>query len=86
MNLDVLDGRWLQSDYHLVTLSRLVQTSCNMGNFSQLVTVPTRFQYNSVMDTTARSCIDHVYCNTKYRCSDIIVTPFGGSDHDMVGR
>ena len=85
MNLDSLNGRWLQSDYHLASLSKLVQTSCNVGNFSQLVTVPTRFQYNIRTDSTARSCIDHVYCNTKYRCSNISVTPFGDSDHDLVG-
>ena len=85
MNLDSLKGRWLQSDYHLASLSKLVQTSCNVGNFSQLVTVPTRFQYNIRTDSTARSCIDHVYCNTKYRCSNISVTPFGDSDHDLVG-
>lgn len=48
MNLNALNGRWLESDYHLVTLSRLVQTSCNLGNFSQLVSVPTRFQHNSI--------------------------------------
>ena len=27
MNLDCLDGRWLSSDYHLVSLSRLVQAA-----------------------------------------------------------
>ena len=48
MNVDTLNGKWLKSDYHLVTLSRLVQTSCHLGNFSQLVKNPTRFQYNSV--------------------------------------
>ena len=31
------------------------------------------------------SCIDHVYTNTKFRCSEPIVTSFGGSDHDLVG-
>ena len=55
-----------------------------MGNFTQLVTVPTRFQYNRVTDRTASSCIDHIYSNTKYRCSDITVIPFGNSDHDML--
>ena len=85
MNLDALNGRWLESDYHLVTLSRLVQTSCNLGNFSQLVSVPTRFQHNSVRQITDYSCIDHVYTNTKFRCSSIEVTTFGGSDHDLIG-
>ena len=85
MNLDALDGRWLKTNYNLVSLSKLVQTACNLGNFTQLVTAPTRFQYNRVRDTTASSCIDHVYTNTKFRCSGISVTPFGGSDHDVIG-
>ena len=85
MNLDALEGKWLRPDYHLVTLSRLVQTACHLGNFSQLVSVPTRFQYNSVQQKTDISCIDHVYTNTKYRCSSVTVIPFGGSDHDAVG-
>ena len=84
MNLDILDGKWLRPDYPLVTLSKMVQTSCTLGNFSQLVTVPTRFQYNRVKDITSRSCIDHVYCNTKHRCSGVTVMPFGGSDHDVI--
>ena len=84
MNLDALGGRWLQPDYHLASLSKLVQSACNMGNFTQLVTVPTRFQYNRVRDKTASSCIDHIYSNTKYRCSDITVLPFGDSDHDIL--
>ena len=85
MNLDTLSGRWLQSDYHLVTLSRLVQTHCNLGNLSQLVQVPTRYQYNGIKQATDYSCIDHVYTNSKLRCSGIRVTPFGSSDHDLVG-
>ena len=31
-----------------------------------------------------RSCIDHIYTNAKYKCSDATVTPFGGSDHDII--
>ena len=85
MNIDALDGRWLESSYNLITLSKLVQNSCNIGNFSQLVNVPTRFQFNSVNQSTAFSCIDHVYTNTKFRCSSITVTTFGASDHDIVG-
>ena len=85
MNLDALDNRWLRTDYYLVSLSKLVQTSCNLGNFIQLVTAPTRFQYNSVRGTTASLCIDHVYTNTKFRCSSVSVVPFGNSDHDVIG-
>ena len=48
MNLDCLNERWLQSDYNLVTLSRLVQNCCNMNNFNQLVKEPTRIQYNKL--------------------------------------
>ena len=84
MNLDALDDRWLQPTYHLVTLSRLVIAACNLGDISQLVTLPTRFQYNSVKGTTAISFIDHVYTNRKFRCSSVSVIPFGGSDHDMI--
>ena len=84
MNLDCLNGRWLDPGYHLLTLSRLVQNICNTHNFTQLVKEPTRLQYNSVQDRTDISCIDHVYTNTKHRCSDVSVTSFGNSDHDMI--
>ena len=84
MNLDSLDGRWLRPDYHLLSLSRLVQDCSNVNNFSQLVMEATRVQFNSVQNTTAISCIDHVYTNTKYRCSSVSVTPFGNSDHDLI--
>ena len=85
MNLDVLRGKWLESSYHLVSLSRMVQSTCNLGNFSQLVSTPTRSQFNRVTGVTDISCIDHVYTNYKYRCSDISVISFGGSDHDLIG-
>ena len=68
MNLDSLNDRWLQHDYNLFSLSRMVHECCNMSNFSQLVKEPTRLQYNSVQNTTSISCIDHVYTNVKYRC------------------
>ena len=83
-NLDSMNGRWLDNSYHLVSLARMVQAACNLGNFSQLVTAPTRFQFNRVSGLTDSSCIDHIYTNYKYRCSDITIVPFGGSDHDMV--
>ena len=84
MNLDALNDRWLETDYHLSSLARLVQTSCNLGNFSQLVKNPTRFQYNSVRNETNISLIDHLYTNFKHRCSNVCVVPFGDSDHDMI--
>ena len=84
MNLDALNDRWLETDYHLSSLARLVQTSCNLGNFSQLVKSPTRFQYNSVRNETNISLIDHLYTNFKHRCSNVCVVPFGDSDHDMI--
>ena len=49
MNLDSLDGKWLHPDYRLLSLSRLVQSTCNATNFSQLVSDPTRLQYNSAV-------------------------------------
>ena len=76
MNLDAFNDKWLRPDYHLASLARLVQTSCNLGDFSQLVTAPTRFQFNSVRNITDISHIDHVYTNTKYRCSTVSVIPF----------
>ena len=78
MNLDCLNDRWLQSD------DNLVQNCYNMNNFSQLVMEPTRLQYNSVQNTTSISCIDHVYTKVKHRCSNVTVTCFGSSDHDMI--
>ena len=84
MNLDTLGGRWLQPAYHLFSLSKLVQSACDLSNFSQLVNQPTRSQYNSVKKTTDISCIDHIYTNRKFRCSNVVVSPFGDSDHDLI--
>ena len=84
MNLDALNGKWLDNSYHLVSLSRMVQAACNLGNFCQLVSVPTRFQFNRVRGETEISCIDHIYTNCKFRCSEVNVIPFGGSDHDLL--
>ena len=63
MNLDSLHDNWLRPSYSLYSLSKLVQQACNVSNFSQLVTSPTRIQYNSIRKTTSISCIDHLYCN-----------------------
>ena len=84
MNLDCLNGRWLDSTYHLLSLSRMVQDTCNAYNLSQLVKEATRLQYNSVQNRTDISCIDHVYTNAKYRCSGVTITSFGNSDHDLI--
>ena len=84
MNIDVLGDRWLQPDYHLVSLSRMVHSVCNAANFSQLVTAPTRAQFNTISGVTSMSCIDHIYTNYKFRCSLPACIPFGGSDHDMI--
>ena len=84
MNLDSLEGRWLQPDYNLVSLSRIVFNYCNMNNFHQLVKEPTRIQFNSVQNITNISCLDHIYTNARYRCSPIRVIPCGTSDHDLI--
>ena len=84
MNLDALDDKWLQPEYHLLSLSKLVQVACNLSNFFQLIHQPTRAQYNSVKGTTEISCIDHFYTNRKFRCSSPVVSPFGASDHDLI--
>ena len=84
MNIDMYQGRWLQSEYSLVSLSRMIKNVCDAHNFHQLVKDITRVQFNSVSNTTDMSCIDHVYTNAKYRCSDPEVISFGDSDHDIV--
>ena len=84
MNLDCLTDRWLDPTYHLLSLSKMVQNTCNTHNFSQLVTDPTRFQFNSIQNKTEISCIDHLYTNFKHRCSKVTVTSFGDSDHDLI--
>ena len=84
MNLDFLSGKWLQPSYRLCSLTRKVQDICNTNNFSQLVSQPTRYMYNSVTNSTEISCIDHVYCNSKLKCSTPSIIPSGASDHDIV--
>ena len=84
MNLDSLNGKWLNSNYHLISLSRLVQETCNLLNFEQQVKVPTRAQFDSVNRYTSLSCLDHAYFNAKFRCSNIEVIPFGNSDHNLI--
>ena len=85
MNIDTLDGKWLRSDYHLISLSRILRSACDTGNFSQLVSQPTRAQFNSASGVTNISCIDHIYTNFKFRCSTPSCVPFGASDHDLIG-
>ena len=84
MNLDYLPTRWLQPSYRLHSLTRLVQNVCNAYNFSQLVTVPTRLMYNSISNLTEVSCIDHIFCNFKHKCSTPRVIVCGASDHDIL--
>ena len=84
MNLDYQKEKWMKPAYRLCSLTQLVQNTCNANNFTQLVTEPTRYMYNSVTETTEISCIDHVYCNSKYKCSTPTVTACGASDHDIV--
>ena len=33
---------------------------------------------------TSKSCLDHVYTNFKYRCSEVTVSSFGNSDHQLI--
>ena len=40
--------------------------------------------HNSVSGTTEISCIDHVYTNSKHRCSSGNVIVSGASDHNIV--
>ena len=84
MNIDVYQGKWLRPDYSLLSLSRLVKGACDISNFDQLVQDITRIQFNSVSNVTKISCIDHIYTNTKFRCSAATVISFGDSDHDLI--
>ena len=84
MNIDMLNNRWLEPNYHLLPLSRLLKNTCDSNNFDQLVTNVTRVQYNSVDNSTSIGCIDHIYTNMKHRCSHPEITTFGDSDHDLV--
>ena len=84
MNLDYMPSKWLKPQYRLFSLTKLVQNICNSYNFSQLVTTPTRTMFNSVTNETSLSCIDHIYCNYKHRCSPPRVIVSGASDHDAL--
>ena len=83
-NLDSLNEKWLSTGYSLKSLANMVLTCCSTNNLSQLVTEPTRIQYNSVKGETAMSCIDHVYSTAKHRVSDVKVLSFGASDHNII--
>ena len=85
LNIDVLNDKWLNPDYHLASLSSMLLSACNLGNFKQLVTKPTRSQFNSIKGTMDISCIDHIYTNYRFRCSKVSVESFGASDHDLIG-
>ena len=59
INIDMYRDRWLQPDYSLINLSRILKTTCDTNNFSQLVKEVTRVQYNSVLGKSSISCLDH---------------------------
>ena len=84
INLDAYLEKCLSPSYYLYSLSKMVQTACTLGNFTQLVKVPTRFQFNRVTGQTSISCLDHVYTNYKFCCSDVNVSSFGNSDHQLI--
>ena len=84
INVDMYQNKWLDPDYPLLNLSRMIKSTCDVNNFYQLVKQVTRVQWNSVSSSMSMSCIDHVYTNSKHRCSEPSVTSFGGSDHDIV--
>ena len=84
MNLDYLNGNWMNRSYHLFSLTEMVQAACDLSNLHQLVKEYTRVQHNSVSGKTSLSCIDHIYTNHKHRCSEVEVIPFGNSDHDFI--
>ena len=85
MNLDALNEKWLQPNYHLAALSKLVQLTCHSLNLSQIVSSATRHQFHSTSADTLISCLDHVYTNASFRCSEVKIIPFGSSDHEIIG-
>ena len=84
MNVDSMNGRWLDPKYSLFTLGKLIIDFCNAHGFYQLVDQITRAQYNRIKNETAVSCIDHMYSNTKYKVTPVKIISFGGSDHDAL--
>ena len=84
MNLDSLKDRWLEPTYPLVTLARMVVDCCNANNFFQVVDSITRVQFNRVNNKASTSCIDHLYCNAKFRISPVKIISCGSSDHDAL--
>ena len=84
MNVDSYMERWLDPTYSLVTLGRMIFDFCNANNFQQVVNQITRIQFNSVEQQFSSSCIDHVYCNARYRITPVRVISFGSSDHDAL--
>ena len=85
INLDSFQDKWLNPNYHLYSLSQLVQRTCNTNILSQIVNDIPRAEYNSISNKTDLSCIDHIYSNVKYKCSSPVITSFGDSDHDIIG-
>ena len=45
MNIDVFKGRWLDPNYSLINLSKLIKETCDLNNFHQLVKDITRVQF-----------------------------------------
>ena len=84
INIDVSYGRWLHPDYPLISFSRMIKDICHVCNFQQIVTGITRARYNSITQSTETSCLDHIYTNAKFRCSDPNIISFGNSDHDLI--
>ena len=37
INLDALNELWFNKPYHLYSLAKMLHSSCNLGNFTQLV-------------------------------------------------
>ena len=85
MNLDSLHGKWLNPGYSLFNLAKIVQSTCDSHGFTQLISEVTRCQFNSIANSTELSCLDHIYTNCKYKCSQPFVINFGDSDHDIIG-
>jgi len=75
MNIDWNDDRCSKK-------KKLLSYIC-VCNLHQIVNVPTRIFSNRVGITTA-TCIDHIYTNVPEMCSDVVSTPVGFSDHNLI--
>lgn len=75
MNIDWNDDR--------CTKKNKLFSYISVCNLHQIVNVPTRIFSNKAGITTA-TCIDQIYTNLPELCTDVVSTPVGFSDHNLI--